>query len=122
MNVDELQSAHHAAQGPGPKQEPIIKGGKGKGKKGGKGDSPSNPPPKSSEASGKGPGKGDSLAFRRRKPRPTLGRLRWRLMHLRLECCPTCNTGLVGLFANLDLCKLVLMKGCVACGSARNDR
>ena len=34
VNVDELQSVHHAAQGPGPKQEPIIKGGKGKGKKG----------------------------------------------------------------------------------------
>ena len=31
MNVDELQSVHHAAQ------EPIVKGGKGKGKKGEKG-------------------------------------------------------------------------------------
>ena len=29
VNVEELQSVHHAAQGPGPKQEPIIKGGKG---------------------------------------------------------------------------------------------
>ena len=37
VNVDELQSVHHAAQGPGPKQEPIVKGGKGKGKKGEKG-------------------------------------------------------------------------------------
>ena len=49
MNVDELQSVH---QGPGPKQEPIIKGGKGKrkkGEKGGKGDSPSDPQPKSSK-------------------------------------------------------------------------
>ena len=43
VNIDELQSVHHASQGPGPKQEPVIKGGKGKGKKGekgGKGDSP----------------------------------------------------------------------------------
>ena len=53
VNVDELQSVHHAAQGPGPKQEPIVKGGKGKGKKGekgGKGDSPSDPQPKSRDA------------------------------------------------------------------------
>ena len=65
VNIDELQSVHHAAQGPGPKQEPVIKGGKGKGKKGekgGKGDSPSDPRPKSGEASGKGSGKGDSSA------------------------------------------------------------
>ena len=34
VDVDELQSVHYAAQGPGPKQEPVIKGGKGKGKKG----------------------------------------------------------------------------------------
>ena len=57
VNVDELQSVHHAAQGPGPKQEPIVKGGKGKGKKGekgGKGGSPSSPPPKSGDVSGKG--------------------------------------------------------------------
>ena len=33
VNVDELQSVHRAAQGPGPKQEPIIKGGKGRERK-----------------------------------------------------------------------------------------
>ena len=62
VKADELQSVHHAAQGPGPKQEPIVKGGKGKGKKGekgGKGGSPSGRPPKSGDASGKGSGKGD---------------------------------------------------------------
>ena len=37
VNIDELQSVHHAAQGPGPKQEPVIKGGKGKGKEDEKG-------------------------------------------------------------------------------------
>ena len=31
------ESVHHAAQSPGPKQEPVVKGGKGKGKKGEKG-------------------------------------------------------------------------------------
>ena len=76
VNVDELQSVHHAAQGPGPKQEPIIKGGKGKGKKGekgGKGDSPSNSQPNSSEASGKGPGKGDSPAVPKAKAKADAG-------------------------------------------------
>ena len=85
MNVDELQSVHHAAQGPGPKQEPIVKGGKGKGKKGekgGKGGGPSGPPPKSGE---KGSGKGEAPPFRRQKQRLMLGRLRWRLIHLRLN-------------------------------------
>ena len=37
MSFEGLQSVHHAAQGPGPKQEPIVTGGKGKGKKGEKG-------------------------------------------------------------------------------------
>ena len=76
VNVDELQSAHHAAQGPGPKQEPIIKGGKGKGKKGekgGKGDSLSDPQPKSSDVSGKGSGKGDSPAVPKAKAKADAG-------------------------------------------------
>ena len=76
MNIDELQSVHHAAQGPGPKQEPIIKGGKGKGKKGergGKGDSPSGPPPSSSNVSGKGSGKGDSPAVPKAKAKADAG-------------------------------------------------
>ena len=70
VNIGELQSVHHAAQGPGPKQEPVIKGGKGKGKngeKGGKRDSTSDPRPKSGEASGKGSGKGDSSAVPKAK-------------------------------------------------------
>ena len=76
MNIDELQSVHHAAQGPGPKQEPVIKGGKGKGKKGekgGKGDSPSDPRPKSGEVSGKGSGKGDSSAVPKAKGKADAG-------------------------------------------------
>ena len=70
VNVDELQSVHHAAQ------EPIIKGGKGKGKKGekgGKGDSPSDPQPKSSDVSGKGSGKGDSPAVPKAKAKADAG-------------------------------------------------
>ena len=76
VNVDELQSVHHAAQGPGPKQEPIIKGGKGKGKKGekgGKGDTPSDPQPKSSDVSGKGSGKRDSPAAPKTKAKANAG-------------------------------------------------
>ena len=68
VNIDELQSVHHAAQGPGPKQEPISKGAKGK-EKGGKGDSPSDPQPKSGEVSGKGSGKGDSPVVPKAKPK-----------------------------------------------------
>ena len=63
VDIEGLQSVHHAAPGPGPKQEPVPKGGKGKGKKGekgGKGGSPSGPPPKSGEVPGKGSGKGGS--------------------------------------------------------------
>ena len=76
VNIDELQSVHHAAQGPGPKQEPVIKGGKGKGEKGekgGKGDSPSDLRPKPGEASGKGSGKGDSSAIPKAKGRTDAG-------------------------------------------------
>ena len=76
VNIDELQSVHHAAQGPGPKQEPVIKGGEGKGKKGekgGKGDGPSDPRPKSGEVSGKGSGKGDSPAVPRAKAKADAG-------------------------------------------------
>ena len=76
VNVDELQSVHHAAQGPGPKQEPIIKGGKGKGKKGekgGKGGSPSGPPPKSGDVPGKGSGKGDSPSVPKAKAKADAG-------------------------------------------------
>ena len=68
VNVDELQSVHRAAQGPGPKQEPIVKG-----EKGGKGDSPSDPQPKSSEVSGKGSGKGDSPAVPKAKAKANAG-------------------------------------------------
>ena len=63
VDIEGLQSVHHAAPGPGPRQEPVPKGGKGKGKKGekgGKGGSPSGPPPKSGEVPGKGSGKGGS--------------------------------------------------------------
>ena len=63
VDIEGLQSVHHAAPGPGRKQEPVPKGGKGKGKKGekgGKGGSPSGPPPKSGEVPGKGSGKGGS--------------------------------------------------------------
>ena len=84
VNVDELQSVHHVAQGPGPKQEPIVKGGKGKGKtgeKGGKGGSPSGPPPKPGDE----PVRATAPPFRRQKQRLMLGRLRWRLIHLRLN-------------------------------------
>ena len=76
VNVEELQSAHHAAQGPGPKQEPIVKGGKGKGKKGekgGKGGSPSGPPPKSGEVPEKGSGKGDSPSAPQAKAKADAG-------------------------------------------------
>ena len=76
MNIEGLQSVHHAAQGPGPKQEPIIKGGKGKGKKGekgGKGGSPSGPPPKSGETPGKGYGKGDSPSVPQAKAKADAG-------------------------------------------------
>ena len=88
VNIDELQSVHHAAQGPGPKQEPMVKGGKGKGKKGekgGKGDSPSDPQPKSSDASGKGSGKGDSPAVPKAKAKANAGPAQWRLIHLWLN-------------------------------------
>ena len=80
-----LQSVHHAAQGPGPKQEPITKGGKGKGKKGEKGGSPSGPPPKSGEVPGKGSGKGDSPSVPQAKAKADAGRLRWTFMQLRLN-------------------------------------
>ena len=71
VNIDELLSAHHAA---GPKQEPITTGGKGKkGEKGGKGDSLSDPRPKSGEASGKGSGKGDSPAVPKAKAKADAG-------------------------------------------------
>ena len=76
MNVEELQSVHHAAQGPGLKPEPIVKGGKGKGKKGekgGKGGSPSGPPPKSGEVPEKGSGKGDSPSVPQAKAKADAG-------------------------------------------------
>ena len=76
VNVEELQSVHHAAQGPGPKQEPIVKGGKGKGnkgEKGGKGGSPSGPPPKSGEVPEKGSGKGDSPSVPQAKAKADAG-------------------------------------------------
>ena len=76
VNIEGLQSVHHAAQGPGPKQEPIVKGGKGKGKKGekgGKGGSPSGPPPKSGEVPGKGSGKGDSPSVSQAKAKADAG-------------------------------------------------
>ena len=79
---------HHTAQGPGPKQEPIVKDGKGKGKKGekgGKGGSPSTPPPKSGEVPGKDPVRAIVHLSHRQKQRVMLGRLRWRLMQLRLS-------------------------------------
>ena len=76
VNIEGLQSVHHTAQGPGPKQEPIVKGGKGKGKKGEKG--------------GKGGSPSDLVRAivhlsHRQKQRLMLGRLRWRLMQLRLS-------------------------------------
>ena len=76
VDINELQSVHHAAPGPGPKQEPIIKGGKGegrKGEKGGKGDSPAGPQTRSDEASGKGSGKGDSPAVPKAKVKADAG-------------------------------------------------
>ena len=76
VNVEGLQSVHHAAPGPGPKQEPITKGGKGKGKKGekgGKGGSPSGPPPKSGEMPGKGSGKGGSPSVPKAKAKDDAG-------------------------------------------------
>ena len=76
VNIEGLQSVHHAAQGPGPKQEPIVKGGKGKGKKGekgGKGGSPSGPPPKSGEVPGKGSCKGDSPSVPQAKAKGDAG-------------------------------------------------
>ena len=92
VNVDELQSVHHAAQGPGPKQEPIIKGGKGKGKKGEKGGRRVKrvvraivlPTHNQSQARYQEKDLARAIAppFRRRKPRLTLGRLQWRLTHL----------------------------------------
>ena len=76
VDIEGLQSVHHAAPGPGPKQEPVIKGGKGKGKKGekgGKGGSPSGPPPKSGEVPDEGSGKGGSPSVPKGKAKDDAG-------------------------------------------------
>ena len=76
VDIEGFQSVHHAAPGPGPKQEPVIKGGRGKGKKGekgGKGGSPSGPPPKSGEVPGKGSGKGGSPPVPKAKAKDDAG-------------------------------------------------
>ena len=76
VDIEGLQSVHHAAPGPGPKQEPVVKGGKGKGKKGekgGKGGSSSGPPPKSGEVPDKGSGKGGSPSVPKAKAKDDAG-------------------------------------------------
>ena len=85
VNIEGLQSVHHAAQGPGPKQEPIVKGGKGKGKKGEKGGKGGSHHQSQVKCQEKGLVRAIVHLSHRQKRRLMLGRLRWRLMQLWLN-------------------------------------
>ena len=83
VNVEELQSVHHAVQGPGPKQEPIVKGRKER--KAVRAVVLPALHQSQVESQRKGLARAIVLLSHRQKQRVMLDRLRWRLIPLRLN-------------------------------------